>query len=292
MSAKPRLHPFLAETIAQRRNWKEPQEKKEPFTSPMFQILHHDVVCLSRDPTRLLDRLPAIFDWTRLGVFTGARLGEYGQSKPRKGELFATVPNSPDAGIWANTPLAFMRSDFTFFDAGRCIVQPDDLSKLSRISVEVHIRFRFDKSKQNFSVRKFRRTHNNFVCAVKASISIFCRANRLRIPDDYPIGAFRTTTAGDYKFLTGSDVSDIMRYACRIAYPDDRHYMRIHIDRIVSHSNRVTACLALNQADVSVEDIAFRLRWQVPSVQFYIRESYSKIGDLTQKAVAGAALTT
>ena len=82
-----------------------------------------------------------------------------------------------------------------------------------------------------------------------------------------------------------------MRYACRTAYPDCSHYMRQHIDRIVAHSNRVTACLALHQAGVVVEDIAFRLRWQVPSVQFYIRESYSKLGELTQKAVAGAALT-
>jgi hypothetical protein len=66
----------------------------------------------------------------------------------------------------------------------------------------------------------------------------------------------------------------------------------MHIDRIMAHSNRVRACLALHQAGVVVEDIAFRLRWQVPSVQFYIHESYSKIGDLTQKAVAGTALTT
>jgi hypothetical protein len=87
-------------------------------------------------------------------------------------------------------------------------------------------------------------------------------------------------------------MSDIMHYACRAAYTDEQHYMRQHINQILAHSNWVTACLALNQANVCIEDIAFRLRWQVPSMQFYIRESYSKIGNLTQKAVAGAALTT
>jgi hypothetical protein len=60
----------------------------------------------------------------------------------------------------------------------------------------------------------------------------------------------------------------------------------------MAHSNWVTACLALHQVGVVVEDIAFCLRWQVPSVQFYICESYSKIYDLTQKAVASAALST
>jgi hypothetical protein len=259
----------------------------------MFMVLHHDVVGLSQDdPTRLLDRVPAIYDWARLGIFTGSRLGEYGQSKPRKGQLFATVPNSPDAGVWANTPLAFIRDDFSFYNANRHALNVTDLHQLSRQAFEVHIRFRFDKSALNFTIRKFRRTHGNFLCAVKGSISILHRAHRLGVPHDHPIGVFRSNTAGEYRFIRGEDVCEVMRYACRIAYPDTQHYMRQHIDRIVAHSNRVTACLALHQAGVKEEDIAFRLRWEVPSVKFYIRESYSKIGDLTQQAVAGAALTT
>jgi predicted ester cyclase len=43
-----------------------------------------------------------------------------------------------------------------------------------------------------------------------------------------------------------------MRYACRAAYPDEQHY----IDRIMAHSNRVTACLALHQADIPDEVIS------------------------------------
>jgi hypothetical protein len=115
LSGKHRLHPFLAETIAQCRNWQVPRKKKEPFTSPMFLVLHHDVSSLARDPSRLLDLLPAIYDWTRLGIFTGSRLGEYGQSKLCFGELFATVPMCPDAGEWAGTPLAFICEDFSSF---------------------------------------------------------------------------------------------------------------------------------------------------------------------------------
>jgi hypothetical protein len=83
-----------------------------------------------------------------------------------------------------------------------------------------------------------------------------------------------------------------MRYACTIAYPDIRHYMRQNVDHLVAHSNRVTACLALHQAGVNKEEIAHRLRWQTPSVCFYIRESNSKLRNLTQRAVARAALTT
>jgi hypothetical protein len=213
-----------------------------------------------------LDKLPAIFDWARLGVFTGSRLGEYGQSKPRKGQLFATVPNSPDVGAWANTPLAFICDDFTFYDAQRCLLDHNDLPCLLRMAKEVHVQFWFDKSALNFSVQKIRRTPSNFICAVKGSISILHRATVLGVPEAHPIGIFRSSTAGDYKFIRGDDVSNIMQYACKVAYPDPAHYMRQHIDCIMPHSNHVTACIALNQANVSVEDIAFRLRLQVPSV--------------------------
>jgi hypothetical protein len=198
LGSKPRLHPFLAKTIAQRRtNWRELQKKKEPFTSPMFMVIHHDVICLSRDPTLLLDKLPAIFDWTQLDIFTGSRLGEYSQSKPRKGELFATVPNSPDVGIWANTPLAFIRADFTFYDAARHMLTQTDLLLLQCQTAEVHVCFYFDKSVLNFSVQKFRQTPNKFICAVKGSISILLCVHHLGIPVDHPIGVFGSTTAQD-----------------------------------------------------------------------------------------------
>jgi hypothetical protein len=80
-----------------------------------------------------------------------------------------------------------------------------------------------------------------------------------------------------------------MRAACKAAYPDAKHYMRIHINRLVSHSNRVTAAVALRAAGQSIADIAFRLRWKAESVETYLRECYQCIGDLTPKAITGAA---
>jgi DNA-binding NarL/FixJ family response regulator len=80
-----------------------------------------------------------------------------------------------------------------------------------------------------------------------------------------------------------------MRAACEAAYPDPTHYLRIHIKRLVSHSNRVTAAVALRAAGLSIEDIAYRLRWKAASVETYLRECYQSIGDVTQKAITGAA---
>lgn len=80
-----------------------------------------------------------------------------------------------------------------------------------------------------------------------------------------------------------------MRTACKAAYPDATHYMRLNINRLVSHSNRVTAAVALRAAGISIDDIAYRLRWKAASVETYLRECYQAIGDITLKAIPGAA---
>ena len=37
---------LLAETINQRRKWQQPKDKTEPYTTPMFYALRHDVTIL------------------------------------------------------------------------------------------------------------------------------------------------------------------------------------------------------------------------------------------------------
>jgi hypothetical protein len=56
----------------------------------------------------------------------------------------------------------------------------------------------------------------------------------------------------------------------------------------MSHSLRVTAAVALNNAGVSLDDIAFCLRWNSDAVKLYIRDCYRMINNLTCKALAGA----
>ena len=80
-----------------------------------------------------------------------------------------------------------------------------------------------------------------------------------------------------------------MQTACLGAYPDATHYLRIHIKRLVSHSNRVTAVVALRADGFSIDNIAYQLRWKAASVETYLRECYQSIDDVTQKGIAGAA---
>jgi hypothetical protein len=78
-----------------------------------------------------------------------------------------------------------------------------------------------------------------------------------------------------------------MQQACKLAYPDPSHELRIKIHRIVAHSNRVTAAVCLQQGGATIDEIAFRLRWQPGSVPTYLRECFQGVGDILQKAIVG-----
>lgn len=260
---------------------------------PMFESLSNEITRHFRhDATVLLNRKAAVLDWTGLGLHTGSRIGEYGQSKPTKKEPFAKVPNTREAGEWANTPLAFIREDFQYFDKllvrhpyTKCIANPN-------LAQYVHIRFRYDKSKENFTIRKYKRLSGIIVCPVKRSLSILKRADTLGVPAGYPIGVYRPNgaPANSFAFINKDDVKDVMQHACRLAYPDPNHYLRLNIHLLMSHSNRITAAVALYNAGKSIPVIAFRLRWCVESVTFYLRDCFSAIGPLTEAAITGAYL--
>ena len=80
----------------------------------------------------------------------------------------------------------------------------------------------------------------------------------------------------------------MVREACVKAYPDPNHFLRLNIDRLVAHSNRVTAAVALRHANWTIEEIAFRLRWTPASVEHYLCECSALIGSMTEAAIVGA----
>jgi hypothetical protein len=115
----------------------------------------------------------------------------------------------------------------------------------------------------------------------------------LGIPINFPIGAFHAGGAapGEYSFIEGKHVMSVMRAACVAAYPNLKHYMQVHINLIHSHSNCITAAVAMSNASVPMEIIAARLRWSLNSVKFYLRDCFTQISTLTEKALKGAMMT-
>jgi hypothetical protein len=154
----------------------------------------------------------------------------------------------------------------------------------------VHIRFRYDKSATNFSTRKFPTSNDPILNPVDAVISILHRADLLGVKTNEPVGVYGRKLR--FYFLKDSHVREILRTICVRTYPDPQHYLRVHIVRLVPHSNRVTAAVCLQMGGAPLPDIAFRLRWHVASVPTYLRECFQEVGPIMQQAIMGAFKTS
>jgi hypothetical protein len=67
------LHPYLQELISQRSNWTQPKPRKEPYTYRMIATQARFLARSSISSTKLfLHKEYVVWDWLRLGVFTGS----------------------------------------------------------------------------------------------------------------------------------------------------------------------------------------------------------------------------
>jgi hypothetical protein len=97
----------------------------------MFDAKSKEINSSTDSSGTFISPLHAIFDWMCLGLFTGSRLGEYGQSWRTKGSWYNTVPQSINAGKWAGTSIAFIAADFIFFTFNLPFLNPVD----ARVSI-------------------------------------------------------------------------------------------------------------------------------------------------------------
>jgi hypothetical protein len=289
------LHPYLHEKIMQRTIWSRPEQLKEPFT---YRMLAEHAKALAIPSCDFRYTFPGVeyvvWDWLRLGVFTGSRLAEYAQSNLRASQRYQTIPTSADSGEWAGMALAFIAADFTFYDLQDCkIPHQRTVQAYKKGAIRmVHIRFRFDKSATNFSIRKFMITDDHILNPVAAAVSILRRAQILKVPAREPVGVYAVDGLSGYKFLRDYHITPILRHMCVRAYQNPLHYLRIHIHRLVPHSNRVTAAVCLKMGGAPDEEIAFRLRWNVASVPTYLRECFQEVGPIMLTTLQGAFKTS
>jgi hypothetical protein len=236
-------------------------------------------------------RDPVFWDFCCLASYTGSRIGEYGISKLEKGtppDGFIAIPVNPDVPEeWRGRPQAFIAEDFTLYDAKMCRVSHSKARRHPDRVAYVIVRFRYDKSPQNFTTRTFTRVASHF-CPVKAVLSILKRHHRdLDHRANEPLGYYRARNGRRYA-IQGRAMKRYLREVCSRAHPDPNHYLRVNIDQLMSHSFRVTACVALSNAGVKEDEIAYRLRWNSDAVKKYLRDSRRHIHELTIMAMHGA----
>jgi hypothetical protein len=289
-----KLHPYLAEILAARRTWKKPQQKKEPLSGPALDCMADLArTALSTHKHGWLSRDVVLYDFCTLSLFTGSRLAEFGQSGLPPGsppDGWNRIPDSRDVPEeWRGRPMAFIASDFSFFDKHSLLLShAESLAHPDRVR-QVHVRFRYDKSNFNFSIRKFRCVPGHHLCPVRATLRILARAyiGKLLDPAAEPLGMFLGSNGQRYS-IRGHHVAGFLKRATLLAHPDPDHYMHRNAHRVVAHSLRVSACVALHNAGVSLDDITFRLRWNSDAVKAYIRDCARTVDELTGRVISGA----
>ena len=173
-------HSMIADVLLEAHKWRKPKPKREPYTYKMFQTLHARIDKKRRTHApALYEREAAVYDWARLSVYTGSRSGEYAQTVGTTTEP-SRVPDAPFVQEWAKEPIAFVASDFTFFSADSRRITLKEILENPNLAHELHVRFRYDKSGRNFTIRKFRRG-KGLLCPIDAAISILLRAAALKV---------------------------------------------------------------------------------------------------------------
>ena len=88
------------------------------------------------------------------------------------------------------------------------------------------------------------------------------------------------------KYLTHAKVTEVIRKAVKIVYPD---IPKKELIKYSCHSLRVWACLILDEAGKSPDSIKNRLRWMGESDRVYIRET-NRINELHNEAIQESSL--
>lgn len=212
-------------------------------------------------------------------------MSEYAQHSLKAGQRFHTIPDNGEAGEWAGQALAFLLSDFSFLDRDRRLYPAEAIldPHVAPTLVTVRIRFRYGKSRENFSVRQFARTRVPYLDIFPALERIVRRHHLLRALPSEPLGVYYDGAVSkrhktSYSFVRDYHITATLCHGCEIAYPDPNHILRRNILCLVAHSNQVTAAVCLHLGGASLPDIAFKLRWSEASVKTYLRDAYQNVG--------------
>jgi hypothetical protein len=98
--ASGRILPEFEDVIGRVRRWQKPRARREPYSQEMFSALAGWVKKLhSADAKSFFGLVAAVFDWVRLGIFTGSRGIEYCQTVAKLHQ-YAKVPACRVAGVF------------------------------------------------------------------------------------------------------------------------------------------------------------------------------------------------
>jgi len=274
---------LLQMCLSKHRAWKQPKQKKEPYTYEMFVTLADHLLLLHKSDAKAVQYVEwVVLNWSHTlaptWVSTDDRANQRRASYLWQCLIAQMQKNGPV------DPLPSFVMTFPFWHWPRSTTQPPNAcSNLSCLVIYLHVQFCFDKSPTNFTgLSESSRESLALSSALsKGALSILHCADLLGIPVNYPIGAYQPPQgccSESVCFLVWLACSKHNATGLSFGLPKICTNMCLNIHLIMSHSNWVMATVALHNAGIHEEVIAHHLHWTVESVKFYICDYFKAIG--------------
>ena len=130
-------------------------------------------------------------------------------------------------------------------------------------------------------------------CPVAAGYRVVHRWLALQPGDSTPLFCYLPSSLTRTAFfLQDTHMTAALRSAAVRSYPNEQHIIRLNLSAISSHSLRVFACLCLQIAGWSHDDISHQLRWDSDAVQYYIRQSLVQVDAVSASILTSALVKT
>jgi hypothetical protein len=243
--------------------WESVPNRREPYTLEMLSYLKSAVQIASSCRDSLM---PAMADWFECGLFAGLRLSEWAQDAHCSDMKSFKLDFKQQARALCLGDIRFEDNVRTRFTAKQFLEGTSDDS-----ITKCWIKFRTQKNGQHGEERLFTR-NNGGKCFVQAMIRILRRFQRLMgTNEETPLALYKNKNEQEPKFITASDIENIMRFTAAQVYKLDPVRDKIVLQQWSAHSLRVGACVILHAMGCTESQIQWLLRWRSNAFMVYLR---------------------
>jgi hypothetical protein len=256
------LAPPIAGIFKECERWEKQPNRREPFTTAMWEHLAERCTGpYSPDTIEL-----CLLDWFGCGLHGGWRLSEWAQEQKH-----SSFEKPPALNKW-DDPLAFSIDDLTFKRSGNRRITLREVLDIDEDAIEeASITHRQQKNGDDGESRKFVRNRNSRIDSVTLLIRIFKRFIRLvGWRNDVPMSVYKAPE-GNIKYITSTEICRVMRITASAVYNLDPITNASDLQRWSAHSLRVGACVILHAMGFDATQIQFLLRWRSMAFMAYLR---------------------
>ena len=221
------------------KHWETMPNRSEPLTIDM--ISYQQLKCRLDTPHA---KEATMYNWEVFDIYAGPHHTKWAQ---RDGNGIVSNINE--------TAKAFLINDFQFHGENRCHMSCIDALQNPHLVHTIDVTWRFQKNGENGEKKTFVHAFDNpSLCAVSTLLRIAQHRRALNLSEDHPLVVYTSdsTISGNVQLIWESSINAALQSTAGAVYNITKEEELAHF---TSHSIRVSACVALHAANISVLNI-------------------------------------